>query len=234
MIEVLDRMMKKFILFDIDGTLIDPGGAGKRSMRKAFYQMFSIRDAFAGITMAGKTDIQIIKEGLSIHGLPSGDGVLASIVPRYIKNLKIEINNKRRHVMPGVVELLNALNTMDGYWLGLLTGNIVQGARIKLGAFNLNKYFPVGAFGDDNEDRNRLLPVAIEKLRRMKNIDISYSDCIVIGDTPKDVQCSKPFGATSIVVSTGPYSYESLLETGADYVLRDLSYAMDLIERFRS
>jgi phosphoglycolate phosphatase-like HAD superfamily hydrolase len=135
--------------------------------------------------------------------------------------------------MPGVVELLDALMAADGYWIGLLTGNIQRGARIKLGVFDLNRYFPVGAFGDDNEDRNRLLPIAVERLRKTRDIDINYSDCIVIGDTPKDVQCSKPFGATSIVVSTGPYSYESLLKTGADYVLRDLCHAMDLLERFR-
>jgi len=222
-------MMKKFILFDIDGTLIDPGGAGRRSVSKAFSDIFFIKDAFAGITMAGKTDIQIIREGLSIHGLPSGDEAMSLILSRYIENLKIEINKKGKHVMPGVVELLDALNTMDGCWLGLLTGNIQQGARIKLGAFDLNRYFPVGAFGDDDEDRNRLLPIAVRKLRKMKKIDINHSDCIVIGDTPMDVQCSKPFGATSIAVSTGPYSYESLLETEAHYVLRDLSCAIDLI-----
>lgn len=226
-------MMSRFVLFDIDGTLIDPGGAGKRSLIKAFYEIFSIRDAFAGITTAGKTDIQIIREGLYVHGLTSGDGILTSIVERYLENLKKEINNKRKHVMPGVVELLDALMAADGYWIGLLTGNIQRGARIKLGVFDLNRYFPVGAFGDDNEDRNRLLPVAVERLRKTRDIDINYSDCIVIGDTPKDVQCSKPFGATSIVVSTGPYNYESLLKTGADYVLRDLSHAMDLLERFR-
>jgi len=225
--------MNRFVLFDIDGTLIDPGGAGRRAVSKVFYQMFSIRDAFAGITMAGKTDIQIIREGLSIHGLPSGNGVLSSIVSRYIENLRIEIDNKRKHVMPGVLELLNALKAMEGYWLGLLTGNIERGARIKLGAFNLNEYFPVGAFGDDSEDRNRLLPIAVEKLRKAEDIDIDYSDCIVIGDTPNDVQCAKPFGATSIVVSTGPYSYDSLGETGADHVLRDLSRTMDLIDKFR-
>jgi phosphoglycolate phosphatase len=225
-------MVNRFVLFDIDGTLVDPGGAGRRSLSKAFYQLFSVADAFANITTAGKTDIEIIKEGLSFHELPSGNGILTSIVSQYVRNLRIEINNTRRRIMPGVVELLDALNTIHGYWLGLLTGNIEQGARIKLGAFNLNGYFPVGAFGDDSEDRNRLLPIAIGRLRKAENIPISYSDCIVIGDTPKDVQCSKPFGATSIVVSTGTYSYEALLETGADYVLRDLSYAMDLVEIF--
>lgn len=225
--------MNRFVLFDIDGTLIDPGGAGRRSLTKAFHQMFSITDAFANITTAGKTDTQIIREGLSLHGLVSCDGILASIVSRYVENLKIEINNRRRRIMPGVVELLDALEGMDRYWLGLLTGNIEQGAWIKLSAFNLNRYFPVGAFGDDSEDRNRLLPIAVERLRKTKRIGVNYSDCIVIGDTPKDVQCSKPLGATSIVVSTGPYSYESLLETGADYVLPDLSCAVDLVDEFK-
>jgi len=203
--------MKKLVLFDIDGTLIDPGGAGRRSLGNTFNEIFAIRDAFAGIRMAGKTDIQIIKEGLSVHGL--------------------SIMNKKKHINPGVVELLDTLKAMDGYWLGLLTGNIERGARIKLGAFGLNEYFSVGAFGDDNENRNLLLPIVVEKFRKMTNISINCDDCIVIGDTPSDVQCSKPYGAVSIAVSTGPYSYDSLLETGADYVLRDLSYAIDIISK---
>jgi phosphoglycolate phosphatase len=229
----LDLTAHTLVLFDIDGTLVDPGGAGRRSLTKVFFQLFSMRDTFARITTAGKTDIQIIKEGLSLHGLPSGDGILASILSGYVENLKREINTAPRSIMPGVVELLDGLNAMDGYWPGLLTGNIEQGARIKLGAFGLNGYFPVGAFGDDSEDRNKLLPIAIERFRKTTNVDINYSDCIVIGDTPLDVECSRPFGATSIAVSTGSYTYESLLETGADYVLRDLTRAMDLIEEFK-
>jgi len=223
--------MKKLVLFDIDGTLIDPGGAGRRSLGHTFNEIFAIRDAFAGIRMAGKTDIQIIKEGLSVHGLSSDDQNLPSILSVYLKNLKTEIMNKKKHINPGVVELLDTLKAMDGYWLGLLTGNIERGARIKLGAFGLNEYFSVAAFGDDNENRNLLLPIAIEKFRKMTNISINCDDCIVIGDTPSDVQCSKPYGAVSIAVSTGPYSYESLLETGADCVLRDLSYAIDIISK---
>lgn len=221
--------MDRFVLFDIDGTLIDPGGAGRRSLTRAFYEMFSIRDAFAGARLAGKTDIQIIKEGLARNGLPMGDGILFSIVSRYVAILQGEITNPRGHIHPGVVELLDALRETDGYRLGLLTGNIEPGARIKLGAFDLNGYFPIGAFGDDSEDRNNLLPIAVEKLRMMTGIDIGYTNCIVVGDTPLDVACSKPFGAISVAVATGPYSYESLLETGADYVLEDLSDAMEII-----
>ena len=120
------------ILFDIDGTLIDPGGAGRRSLCNTFNEIFAIRDAFAGIRMAGKTDIQIIKEGLSVHGLSSDHRNLPSILSVYLKNLKTEIMNKKKHINPGVVELLDTLKAMDGYWLGLLTGNIERGARINV------------------------------------------------------------------------------------------------------
>jgi len=222
--------MSKFVLFDIDGTLIDPGGAGRRSVTQAFYEMLSIHEAFAGMSLAGKTDIQIVKEGLARHGFPINDGILSSVVSRYLEILQEEITNPKGRIHPGVVELLRALRETDGYRLGLLTGNIKRGARIKLGRFNLNGYFPVGAFGDDSEDRNKLLPIAVERLRVMAGIDIGYSDCIVVGDTPLDVACAKPFGAISVAVATGPYGYESLLETGADYVMRDLSSAVDIIK----
>jgi phosphoglycolate phosphatase len=224
--------MKKLVLFDIDGTLIDSGEAGSRALERAFYELFSVRNAFEEIIMAGKTDIQIIKEGLSLHRLPSRDGILPSIVTRYVENLKVEINNKRKHIKPGVVELLDALSATEGCSLGLLTGNISHGARIKLGALSLYEYFRLGAYGDDHEDRNELLPIAVKKFKMLTTVDLHYQDCIVIGDTPRDVACSKPFGATSIAVSTGAYSYDALLETGADYVLTDLSHAMEMIPEF--
>lgn len=225
--------MNKLVLFDIDGTLIDSGDAGGRALTKVFREILCIGNAFVDIRMAGKTDIQIIREGLMTHGLDSGDGILSSILAEYINCLKTEVNNNKRHLMPGVVKLLNHLKTTKGYRLGLLTGNIEQGARIKLGVFDLNEYFPFGAFGSDDEDRNKLLSVAVKKFQETSGADISYNDCIVIGDTPSDVRCSKPFGATSIAVSTGPYSYNALLKTGADYVLRDLSNAIEVVEELK-
>lgn len=221
--------MAKFVLFDIDGTLIDPRGAGRRSVTRAFYELFSITDAFTGESVAGKTDTQIIREGLARHDLPGDDGILSSILTRYVAILQKEITNPKGHIHPGVVELLDALLETDGYRVGLLTGNIERGARIKLGAFELNDYFQVGAFGDDSEDRNSLLPIAVDKLGALEGMEIGYGDCIVVGDTPLDVACAKPFGAVSVAVATGPYGYDSLANTGADYVLRDLSGASEII-----
>lgn len=221
-------MALKLVLFDIDGTLIDPGRVGRISATKAFHELFSIEDAFFGIDMAGKTDIQIIKEALSAHGMASGDGIIPDILKTYLRILKEEANSSRMSVKPGVIDLLDYLKDGNGFNLGLLTGNIETGGRTKLGVFGLNKYFPFGAFGNDSEDRNSLLPVAVEKFKRMTNIEIGFDSCIVIGDTPRDVACARPFGAISVAVATGPYSYDELLKTGADHVLRNLSCARQL------
>lgn len=212
----------KLLLFDIDGTLIDTGGAGSRSLNISFEELFFIKDAFKDINMAGKTDIQIIKEGMMRHGIPQDESVIRKIIKTYIKNLSIQIKNNNKHLKPGIKTLLELLSKSN-YAIGLLTGNIEKGARIKLEPFGLNKYFPTGAFGSDHEDRNKLLPIAIERYNKILGKKINYEDCIIVGDTPRDVHCAKPYGARSVAVSTGPYSYSSLLETGADFVMEDLS-----------
>lgn len=212
----------RLILFDIDGTLIDSGGAGTRSLNLAFKKVFSIENAFHDISMAGKTDTQIMKEGLMKHNI-STDGNLGIVIDSYLKHLRKEINNDRKRVKPGIYEILEKLNLMRDAALGLLTGNIEPGARIKLEPFNLNRYFPAGAFGSDNEDRNRLLPIAVKRFEKLCQRKIDIDKCIVIGDTPRDVYCAKIYGAMCIGVATGPYPTDELIEADADYVLKDLS-----------
>jgi phosphoglycolate phosphatase len=219
----LPGVSMKLILFDIDGTLMDSGGAGTKSMNLAFEEFFSVRDGFKGITMAGKTDIQIMKEGLGNFGLKEEDGSIGLLTGSYIRHLRREIETPRKHLKPRIRESVELLSGMDDIFLGLLTGNIEEGARIKLGAFGLNGYFPFGAFGNDDEDRNKLLPVAVERFRDLHKQDVEYRDCIVIGDTPRDVECAKIYGAYAVAVATGPYRYDSLVASGADLVLRDMS-----------
>jgi phosphoglycolate phosphatase-like HAD superfamily hydrolase len=213
----------KLVLFDIDGTLIDSGGAGTRSMNLAFEELFSVGEAFKGINMAGKTDIQIMKEGLGRIGLNSEDGNIGLLTESYIRHLGREIRTPKKHLKPGIKESLELLSRMDDTFLGLLTGNIEAGARIKLGSFGISSYFPFGAFGNDNEDRNKLLPIAAERFRNLHKRNVEYRDCVVIGDTPRDVECAKIYGAYAIAVATGPYLYDSLVTSGADMVLRDMS-----------
>lgn len=217
----------RLILFDIDGTLIDSGEAGTRSLNRAFQELFSIRDAFSGISMAGKTDTEIMKEGLVKHGIPK-DGNIDFLIGAYLKFLRDEINNERKHIKPGINELLEELTPVKRVSLGLLTGNLEPGARIKLEPFNLNKYFPAGAFGSDDEDRNRLLPIAVKRFEELCRTRIDYRRCIVIGDTPRDVHCAKPYGALCIGVATGSYSFNELRHAGADYVFNNLSNSSNI------
>lgn len=209
--------MSKLILFDIDGTLVSMGGAGTRAMNLAFNEIFGIPDAFKNIPMAGKTDIQIMKEGLKLHRLPYMDGNVEKMINGYIRFLEKEVDNPLRHLKPGIKESLDSLNEMK-ITLGLLTGNLEKGAKIKLGAFNLNEYFLAGAFGSDDEERDNLLPIAIDKFAK-KGFKFTPDTCVVVGDTPRDVRCAKIHGAACIAVATGPYSKNDLLRTDADIVI---------------
>jgi phosphoglycolate phosphatase len=221
----------RLVLFDIDGTLIDSGGAGVRSLDLALKDLFSIENGFHGISMAGKTDTQIIKEGIMKHGI-SANGTIDAVIKAYLNYLRIEINNDRKHVKPGIYEVLEELNPLQDLGLGLLTGNIEEGARIKLEPFRLNEYFPAGAFGNDDEDRNNLLPIAVKRFEELFQQKIEADNCIIVGDTPRDVECAHIYGAMCIAVATGPYSYDDLIEAGADYVVQDLSDRNTLLRFF--
>ena len=133
------------------------------------------------------------------------------------------IDQKQGHVKAGIREVLDTLEGREDIRLGLLTGNIEQGAMLKLKTFGLERYFDIGAFGDDDADRNKLLPIAVNKLRERKSLTVSFRDCMVIGDTPRDVECSRPYGAFSVAVATGPYPLNVLSEAGADVLFKDLS-----------
>ncbi len=213
----------KLILFDIDGTLISTGGAGKRALNLAFEKVIGIKEVFKNFEMAGKTDIQIIKEGLGLARVNPSYEIVNDIIENYLYYLMSEINNNSKHVKPGVLEFIGFVTAKYNYPLGLLTGNLEKGARIKLEPFGLNPLFPFGAFGSDHEDRNRLLPFARDRFSKKFNSSVDFSQCIVIGDTPRDVACAKPYGAKVIAVATGPYTVDELRNTDADVVVETLS-----------
>ena len=213
----------KFILFDIDGTLLDSGGAGTSSLNIAFEEIFAIKGAFRSINMAGKTDMQILKEAFELYKIDHSNGIIPEFYRNYVRLLREHIRKASGHIKPGIREALRELQARKECILGLLTGNIEEGARVKLDFFGLNSYFSIGAFGSDDEDRNKLLPIAVDKLCQMYSVKVGFRDCVVIGDTPRDISCSKPYGAFSIAVATGPYSAGTLSAAGADFVFDDLS-----------
>jgi len=222
--------MPKFILFDIDGTLVSLDGAGSRSLNRAMEELLQVPDGFRDIDFAGKTDLQIIREGLGILGLADRDDLLHSLLDRYLVHLRAEVSTGRGHVKNGVRELLNALQHLEGIYLGLLTGNAETGARLKLKPFGLNRYFPVGAFGSDIEDRNLLLPIAVQRLQEAGSASVNYEHCVVVGDTPRDVECAHVHGASSIAVATGTYPLKELEKTDAELVVADLSDTEKIVD----
>lgn len=223
-------MKPKLVLFDIDGTLVSVDGAGGRSLNRAMLELTGIDDGFRGIDFAGKTDLQIVREGLRRLDLPHDGEMPHSLVRLYLRNLSEELSARKGHVKVGVEDLLKSLEILENLHLGLLTGNYETGARLKFEPFGLNSFFSLGAFGSDYEERDHLLPVAVRRLKESKGISVEYNHCVVVGDTPRDVDCARVHGAASIAVATGPYSPDRLKKTEADLVVSDLSDTARIVD----
>ena len=214
------------ILFDIDGTLVLTGGAGVRAMNRACGDLVSGADAMAGVTFAGRTDWSILDDILRNHGHTLDEVLLDELRGRYVAHLEEEIQLPGRgvkDVMPGIRDLLEVLRAREDVSLGLLTGNFVEGARIKLEHFDLWKYFPWGAFGGDSASRNDLVPVALARAREYGVNGVAPANVLVVGDTPNDVECALVAGATPVAVATGSYSTDQLRAAGATIVFDDLA-----------
>jgi phosphoglycolate phosphatase len=214
------------ILFDIDGTLALTGRAGMRAMNRACREIVRDEDALSGVTFAGRTDWSILEDIVRKDGRTLDRSLLDDLRRRYVEHLIEEIDRPGtgvKDVMPGIRELLEALQRRDDVALALLTGNFVEGARIKLEYFDLWKYFPCGAFGGDSPNRNDLVPIAIDRARECGIADVRPADVLVVGDTPNDIECARVAGATPVAVATGGYSADQLREAGAEIVFKDLS-----------
>jgi phosphoglycolate phosphatase len=194
-------------------------------MSLAFEELFAVRDAFQGIPMAGRTDTWILADAATAHGIPHDSPGLSRFPEVYIHHLikELEKPGARKGVMPGVRDLLDALSERDDVYLALLTGNYEAGARIKLEYFDLWRYFPCGAFGDEAPNRNGLVPKAVARVAACGGPSFTAADAVVIGDTPLDVACAAICGARSIAVATGSHTVEELRAAGADVPMHDLS-----------
>lgn len=214
------------ILFDIDGTLCLTGRAGWRAMNRACHEVVGTDDAMASVEFAGRTDWSILTDVMAKYGRTVDAALLADLRDRYVRHLADEIQHPGtgvKDVMPGINPLLEQLQGRDDVALALLTGNFLEGARIKLEYFDLWKYFPCGAFGGDASSRNDLVPIALTRARQCGIVNGEPSKVLVVGDTPNDVECALVAGATPVGVATGGYSAEDLRAAGAEIVFQDLS-----------
>lgn len=215
----------RLVLFDVDGTLLLSGGAGKRALNRAFEEVFGATDAFAGIPVAGRTDTLIVDDALYRAGVAADQPMRRHFFARYCEYLKEEIlyPGPKKGLLPGVELLLEQLASHSELVSALLTGNFAAAAQIKLGYFGIWRYFTCGAYGDDAPVREDLLPIALARAREAGIPIVSTTDVVVVGDTPLDVQCAAAAGARSIAVATGSFNEEALWQAGADVVLSDLS-----------
>jgi phosphoglycolate phosphatase len=217
----------KLVLFDIDGTLVWTDGAGRRAIHHALTEVFGATGP-ADYRFDGKTDPQIVRDLMRFVGHDDGhiDSRMQAVFDLYIERLRAELRapGYRPRVLPGVFELLDALESRDEIILGLLTGNLVEGARAKLESVGIDPgRFRVGAFGSDHEHRPSLPDVARRRLHERLGVDLTGESVVIIGDTPADITCGRALGARAIGVATGRYSPDELRSHGAAAVFDDLS-----------
>ena len=217
----------KIALFDIDGTILWSRGAGRRSMERALTGIFGTPGP-VGYRYDGKTDKQIVREAMQHEGFSSADvdARMDAVLDRYVEELAIELTGDHHGtaLLPGVAALLDAVEQHDDIVLGLLTGNLVRGAEHKLRVVGVDPgRFVVGAFGSDHEVRSELPAIARQRASAVLGRAIAAADCVIIGDTPNDVACSRPIGARAIAVATGHYDVTALAACRPEAVFADLS-----------
>jgi phosphoglycolate phosphatase len=218
----------KLVLFDIDGTILLTAGAGRRAIVAAIGEEVGGSPAFDRVRFDGKTDPQIVSELLEVAGHfgPHSPARVDTLCRRYVSLLAQELAqpSARTTVMPGVHPLLDRLEAEAGVLLGLLTGNLAQGAALKLRSGGLDPArFRVGAYGSDASDRPALPPIAAARAQSYFGRVPSGAEVVIIGDTPADVSCGDCIGARAVGVATGAYSVADLETCGAHAVFQDLS-----------
>jgi phosphoglycolate phosphatase-like HAD superfamily hydrolase len=225
----------KLLLFDVDQTLISTGGAGIRALNRAFQKLYSVENAMDGILPHGKTDPGIIREILHRHPVPPlnerTDGFptsMTAILESYLEFLDNEIDSTSSYkILPGIEGILNSFAGRSDIAIGLATGNVEAGARIKLERGNLNRYFPFGGFGSDSEDRTELVRQGAERAATYLGHMPAATDVFVIGDTPRDIFAGREAGFLTVGVATGKYSKAELAESGATVAISDFERECD-------
>lgn len=228
--------MRRLLLFDIDGTLVDTDGAGREALRRALRQVFGETGPIDSFDFHGKTDPLIVRGLMREAGWRAEevDARLDRVWAAYLEALVEELEERRRagrvRPYPGVLPLLEAVSDDPRFAPALVTGNVADGAWHKLEAGELEDHFAFGAFGSDSARREDLPPIALRRAARRLGHEFAPSEAVVIGDTPEDVRCARASGARAVTVATGRHRPEELAEHDPDHVFEDLSDTGAVIE----
>ena len=221
--------MRRLVLWDIDGTLVQAGEVGRDIFAEAFQAVLGRAPdqvTAKALVMAGRTDPEIALEFLAAHEIAEGASHLPAFSEALVTALaaKAAVIRERGRALPGAREALVALGRTEGVVQSLLTGNLEPNALLKLASFELDGYldFEVGGFGSDHHHRPSLVEVARTKAERKYATAFPGPATVLVGDTPLDVAAGRAAGARVVAVATGPFRVEELESSGADAALEDL------------
>ncbi|MEO8271354.1 MAG: HAD family hydrolase [Aureliella sp.] len=222
------RWRPSYILFDIDGTLIDSKGAGGAALSLALVDGFAIAEA-RSVPLHGRTDLGVFSELLSLNDLEDTRENFERLCTAYFARLPQELRARNGHILPGVQELLAELRQIEGCHLGLLTGNMPVSAQMKLEHFGLWDLFEFGIFGDLVTHRPDLSVPTMAEVNNRSGQEVPPECIIVVGDTPLDVALAQSMQARCLAVCTGGFTGDELLAAGACRAVDDLSDTVDLL-----
>ena len=216
----------RLFLFDVDGTLITTRGVGRRAVSAALNAVYGTAGGVDTYDFRGKTDLRVVYDIMRAAGLD--DAAIARDLERCFARYLVELDamigdGSGVTVMPGIADLVRALSTRDDALVGLLTGNIEGGARLKLAPTGLWRYFRVGAFGSDDADRRRLPAIACERARALVGRHVPFEMVTIIGDTPLDIDCARACGAVAVAVATGNHPHDELAAAAPDLLFPNFS-----------
>jgi phosphoglycolate phosphatase-like HAD superfamily hydrolase len=219
--------MRRLVLFDIDGTILLTSGAGRRAIVAALAGEVSDTTGFDRVRFDGKTDPQIVAEllGTAGHAVERESDRVRAVCERYVGLLarELELPSASTTHMPGVPGLLDRLEAEPGVVLGLLTGNLAEGAALKLRSGGIApERFRVGAYGSDSGHRPDLPAIAARRAAPLFGRVPHGAEVVIIGDTPADIACGSGIAARAVAVATGGYSVAELERCGPYAVFEDL------------
>ncbi len=227
--------MARLLLWDVDGTLVSCGPAGREALELGACRTAGL-EAVPHLPMSGRTDPQILGEMLRGAGVPPAD--VEALIPAALAEAERALGGWRQrisregHVHPGVRELLAELGSLHRVRQTLVTGNIAVNAATKVGAFGLDGFFdlPVGAYGDDHAERDLLVPIALRRVRELRGETYGPEQVWVIGDTVRDLGCARAAGVRCLIVGTGRDGFDAVRDLAADAVLEDLDDTAGALE----
>jgi len=212
------------VLFDIDGTLIRTGGAGVRAFARAAAEVHGLPGGTAHMVFHGRTDTSLVREYLRHHGLEETGAEMGRFLDAYLGLLDGMLAEHAGETCPGVWEFIEGCRRLERPpLLGLLTGNVRRGAELKLRAHGLWEVCETGGYGDDHEDRDEVAAGALRRVVERRGRPVRPEDVLVVGDTPRDIQCARAIGAKVLAVATGAFGVEELAAHGPDWAARDLA-----------